>query len=68
MKALSARQAFNCETAEGGRCRCRCGGAAHGLKRAGDRAALTALPADDPHRIAPKKTRRRPVQDSLPLS
>jgi len=40
------------------RCRCRCGGALHGIKRGGDSPArpfYEALPDDDPHHLFPKR-------------
>ena len=54
MRALSERAARNCEEAREPVCKCRCGGALHGAKRAGDdtpRAWLEALPEDDPHHV-----------------
>jgi hypothetical protein len=45
-RALTDRQATQCEYATTSRCRCRCGGASHGAARLSWRAAL---PADDPH-------------------
>lgn len=66
-RALSGRQAAACEYADGGRCRCRCGGAAHGAKRG----SLGALPEGDPHKPEPRRRRRRrrgPVQQmELPI-
>ncbi len=58
MKALTERQARNCEEAKGPVCRCRCGGALHGAKRGGDNPDRTwyeALPEDDPHLVKKKK-------------
>ena len=51
MKALSRRQAANCESATHPRCRCRCGGAFHGTKRGDDTVFFETLPPDDPHKI-----------------
>ena len=64
MRALSWRQADRCETAKGGKCRCRCGGKLHGKKRAPepDRAFFEQLPEDDAHHIrsaAEKKLRAK---------
>lgn len=61
MRPLSESQARRCETAKGGRCRCRCAGAFHGAARISPddpRQALEDLAADDPHRIPPKATRK----------
>lgn len=46
-KPLTARQAASCENAKSPpeKCRCRCGGAKHGLGRG----AVRSLPACDPH-------------------
>lgn len=57
MRALSERQARNCEEARHPVCRCRCGGALHGAKRGGtkpDRSYYEQLPDDDPHKIKAK--------------
>jgi hypothetical protein len=59
-RALSLRQAQNCENAIGEVCRCRCGGALHGIARAGkdkppEREFFTTLPEGDPHYLPPKK-------------
>lgn len=63
MRALSVPQASRCETALGGKCRCRCGGVLHGERRIlePDRELFEALPEDDPHHItsAEEKKRRR---------
>lgn len=65
MKALSKRQARNCETALGKTCRCRCGGVNHGGMRhliEKDREVegyFEALPEDDPHHVRSKEERRR---------
>lgn len=53
-RALSRKQAYNCEHALELRCRCRCGGKLHGANRVHWPEALTTLPADDPHHIAPE--------------
>lgn len=45
-KALSFRQASQCETSFSDRCRCRCGGAFHGAYRVDN---VRALPLNDPH-------------------
>lgn len=62
MKALSLRQALNCETAKEPVCKCRCGGALHGAKRNGngayDAAWFEALPDDDPHHMMSKAEKR----------
>jgi len=59
---MSERQANNCEHAKHVRCRCRCGGAAHGAARGGkwfsDRSFFEGLPAADPHRIPTEEERR----------
>lgn len=51
MRALSFRQAQRCEQAEGKRCQCRCGGAAHGKARG----EVDDLPEDDPHFVDPER-------------
>jgi hypothetical protein len=43
---MTAGQMRSCEHATGGRCRCRCRGALHGVARADHPAEL---PDDDPH-------------------
>ena len=46
MKDLNYTQAMACEYARHRRCKCRCGGAMHGVKRG---IPLDQLPLDDPH-------------------
>lgn len=60
MKALSVRQASNCETAKKPVCRCRCGGALHGIARSKEPDAefFAALPLDDAHHIDDKEQKR----------
>lgn len=69
MKALTERQARNCEQATKPICRCRCGGALHGAKRAGKdnppRDWFESLPEDDPHYVPPKP-QSKPKQARLP--
>ena len=58
MKALSAKQAANCENAVGHVCKCRCGGSLHGASRIAPesgRVGFEELPEEDLHHIAPKK-------------
>lgn len=58
MRKLSESQAKRCEDAALPRCRCRCGGVAHGAKRAGGETTkefLQGLPEDDPHAIRKQK-------------
>lgn len=55
-KALTLRQASECENARLPVCRCRCGGKLHGAGRGGAtpdtaQAFFESLPADDPHRL-----------------
>jgi hypothetical protein len=45
-RALSLYQAYSCELALTGRCRCRCQGKLHGAARVDN---PRALPVDDPH-------------------
>lgn len=45
-KALSFRQAQQCETSDSDRCRCRCEGKFHGAYRVDN---VRALPLTDPH-------------------
>jgi hypothetical protein len=62
VRALSERQARQCESAKGGRCRCRCQGAFHGKARIAEdepRSAFELLSDDDPHRIPPKKMKKK---------
>lgn len=69
MRQLSERQARNCEEARTPRCRCRCGGRLHGVKRGGnnpERTFYEDLPDDDPHHLKPKKP-APPRQLKLPL-
>lgn len=66
MRALSERQARNCEEARKPVCRCRCGGALHGAKRGGEKPGRTwyeQLPEDDPHKVKAKQP--GPVQLSF---
>lgn len=59
LRALSAAQANACENAQGGRCRCRCGGAFHGAQRTED---PTSLPDGDPHATEGQRS----IYDELP--
>lgn len=68
MRALSNRQATNCETAKNKVCRCRCGGLLHGAMRhlieegRAKKEFFETLPQDDPHHVRSdeeKKRRRR---------
>jgi len=72
MRALSLRQATNCENATHKRCRCRCGGRYHGANRVApdsDRKAFEQLPAEDPHKLPAERRRRPPAlpQEELAL-
>lgn len=60
-RALSMRQAQQCENACNPRCRCRCGGTFHGKGRirTQDSEAFHALPEDDPHWVPTKERRRQ---------
>lgn len=60
MKALSFSQVATCEKATKPRCRCRCEGAAHGIRRSGLPEFFEQLPEDDPHRI-PERSRQLPL-------
>ena len=53
MKSLSVRQAARRETARHKTCRCRCGGALHGMARCIEPTAafFAALKLDDPHHV-----------------
>jgi hypothetical protein len=55
MRALNQRQAQRCEDAKTKRCRCRCGGAMHGVER-GD---VLDLAADDPHHAEEARTKKK---------
>lgn len=61
-RALSLRQAQECENAITPHCECRCGGQFHGTKRGGvgipNAAFFDALPDDDPH-SKPTKERKK---------
>lgn len=69
MRALSLRQASRCETAKHPTCRCRCHGALHGKKRAGegvedpDRNFFEALDAGDPHHLPTKEEQKQKRKD-----
>lgn len=72
IRALSVRQAANCEEAKEPVCRCRCGGALHGAKRNGavtaDLGWLSMLPDDDPHHVdtpEQKKARKHAARQAL---
>lgn len=70
MRPLSEYAVYRCEQATTPRCRCRCQGALHGAKRAGDRprrAFFERLPKDDPHYIASDNgtTEDQPLQFEL---
>lgn len=72
MKQLSERQASRCEHAKNKRCRCRCGGAAHGVSRGNGTEFFNRLPEDDPHKITPEAEKKRKRleqagQKTLPL-
>jgi hypothetical protein len=54
---MTMRAAITCETAEGRRCRCRCGGLLHGRGRVSE-AQIAALPEEDPHHAQPPKPRK----------
>jgi len=56
MRRMTMRQAITCETAEGRRCRCRCGGLLHGRGRVSE-AQIAGLPEEDPHHALPPKRR-----------
>jgi len=51
VKRLTFGQAQSCETATGPVCRCRCGGAFHGIARVTN---PTELPEDDVHYVHPE--------------
>lgn len=62
MRRLTAAQALECETADGGRCRCRCLGLYHGRDSVHTAEELAGLPDNDPHQVVPpgpKPPRRR---------
>jgi hypothetical protein len=63
LRPLSASQAANCENAREPHCKCRCGGAGHGSKRApegkeDDRTWYEELPETDPHHLPSKAERK----------
>ena len=49
MRALGVALALSCEMATTERCRCRCGGALHGARRARNDTELVELGSADPH-------------------
>lgn len=64
-RSLTARSAAACENAKSPRsaCRCRCGGACHGIARG----AVRDLPAGDPHHPddeSPKERKQRERRES----
>lgn len=59
MKRLSMAAATRCETAKGGRCRCRCGGQLHGAGRGLDQGFFEALPDNDPHHAMAQRRERK---------
>lgn len=59
MRALSERQAQTCEHAKNPRCRCRCGGAAHGTARGSGREFFEALDQEDPHYLPDEAVKRQ---------
>ena len=67
MRALSLRQASRCETAKHKTCKCRCGGALHGVNRAEteepEREFFEALHQDDPHHLPTKQEQRQKRKD-----
>ena len=70
-RALSVTAANRCENAVGGRCRCRCEGAAHGRALAAsddglDRTEFERLPADDPHHLPTESEREQAKKPKLP--
>ena len=67
MKGLSLRQATNCETAKGKRCRCRCGGRLHGASRGEEREFFAGLPSSDPHRFFTQEDRKQQQIAERPL-
>jgi hypothetical protein len=61
MKALSDKQIASCENATTPVCKCRCGGALHGVARGGPNPAwdfFYDLPEDDPHHIYTRQEKR----------
>lgn len=56
-RALSERQAWECETAAHPRCRCRCGGKLHGANRVSEKALVRELEPGDAHRPEPVSKR-----------
>ena len=65
-KAVSFRQAFNCEQGIGARCRCRCNGVLHGARRLGDNPTylqFMTLAHDDAHRVSFKRADQLTIDD-----
>src|SRR5262245_44910393 len=54
MRALSLRQASDCEQGRNPVCMCRCSGRLHGAKRGDGEAFFNGLPKGDPHAIPSK--------------
>jgi len=59
-RALTTRQALTCEGADTLRCRCRCGGTYHGVKRSAMGEYFEQLPENDPHHT-PERSRQMPL-------
>lgn len=68
MKRLGLSAATRCETAKGGKCKCRCGGLLHGKARGEDPEFFAGLPKDDPHFALPKPVKKPRVlkRDRVP--
>lgn len=62
MKALSEKQAAQCENATCKRCKCRCHGTLHGKFRNGQdkptREFFSSLAEDDPHYLPSKESKK----------
>lgn len=71
MRALSARQASRCETAQTPACHCRCGGRLHGSMRNLIEEGREAnpnfyeqLPGDDPHHVRSKAEKKQRAREA----
>lgn len=59
--------ARRCETAEYKTCKCRCGGALHGVKRGTEAQFFEGLPEEDPHfALESKRKKIAAMNEKLP--
>lgn len=64
VRALSLREISRCEAAQERVCKCRCGGALHGVARGAGAKFFAGLPSDDPHHfVTPEARKAREQQE-----